>query len=75
MLALSGWVCDHQSFCILAFAVIGIGGFVLPFLIRPTRYLVWAVALAVFLLDVAFVAGGYGNMISGLLKETNNLSR
>ena len=75
VLELSGWVCAHQSFCILAFAVFGIGGFVLPFVIRPTRYLVWAAALIVFLLDVAFVAGGYGSMITGLLKEANNLNR
>ena len=75
VLGLSGWVSAHQSICIMAFAVVGIGGFVLPFLIRPTRYLVWAVALAFFLLDVALVGGAYGNVISGLLKEVNNVNR
>ncbi len=75
VLGISNWVCAHQSVCITAFAIVGIAGFVLPFLIRPARYLVWAFALAVFLIDVALAGGGYWNMISGLLKEANNLNR
>jgi hypothetical protein len=74
-LQLSAWACSHQSVLITAFAVIGIGGFVLPFMIRPTRYVVWAAALAVFLLDVALAAGGWWNTVSGLLKEANELNR
>jgi hypothetical protein len=75
VLKLSSWVCAHQSVCMVAIAIIAVGGFVIPFLIRPMRYLVWAAALAVFLFDVALVGGGYGNVISGLLKEANDLNR
>lgn len=74
VLGLSGWVCAHQPICVAFFALVAVGGFVLPFLIRPARYLVWAVALAVFLFDVALAGAGYWNMIGGVLKEANNLN-
>ena len=73
-LQLSAWACAHESVLIMAFAVIGIGGFILPFLIRPMRYLIWAIALAVLVLDVALAAGGWWNTVGGLLKEANNLT-
>jgi hypothetical protein len=75
VLDLSRWVCAHESICMMGIAIIAIGGFVIPFLIRPMRYVVWAAALAVFLFDVALVGGGYGNVITGLLKEANEMSR
>jgi hypothetical protein len=74
-LQLSAWACSHQSVLVTAFTVVAIGGFILPFVIRPTRYLIWAAALAVFLLDVALAAGGWWNTVGGLLKEANELSR
>ena len=74
-LALSTWVRAHSSTTITAFAVLSVGGIVLPFLVRPARLLVWLVALAVFLFDVALVGGSYGQMITGLLKEANKVGR
>ena len=74
-LELSAWALAHQSLVITAFTVIGIAGFVLPFIVRPTRFLIWAAALAVFALDVALAAGGWWNTVSGLLKEANQLNR
>ena len=74
VVGLSSWTCAHQSISIMFLGLLAACGFVLPFVIRPTRYLVWAIALAVFLLDVALAGGGYWNMIGGVLKETNNLN-
>ena len=74
-LALSSWVRAHSSTTITALAVLGLGGFVVPLLIRPARFLVWLAALAVFLFDVALVGGSYGQMLTGLLREANKVNR
>jgi hypothetical protein len=75
VIELSRWTSSHQQLCIAAIAIVAIAGIVLPFLIRPMRYVVWAAALAIFLLDVALVGGGYGHVITGLLEEANDLNR
>ncbi len=72
---LSATVRAHASDCIVLFAVIGVAGFVLPALWRPAKYLVWAAAIAIFLLDVALAAGGYWQMLSKLIDETNQVGR
>jgi hypothetical protein len=71
--ALSNWVCNHQSVCITAFVVVAAAGFVLPLLIRPTRYLVWLAAVAIFFLDVALAASSWWAGVGRLLNEANNM--
>lgn len=71
---LSQLVSNHQMTCITAFAIIAIAGFMLPFLVRTGRYLVWAAALVVFFFDLTLVVISFGHMLSGLLKEAGNLS-
>ena len=68
-------VSSQQMFVITVFTVIGIVGFMLPFLVRPSRYLIWIAALIVFFFDLTLVVIGFGHMLSGLLKEAGNLSR
>ncbi len=74
-LELSHWASSHKSFCLTTVTILAIGGFVLTFLLKSARYVIWAFALLVFFLDVALAGGGYWNMLSGLLKEANNLNR
>jgi hypothetical protein len=71
----SQWVCDHQLISISGFAVIALAGFILPFVIRPMRHVVWVAAVAVFLLDVALAGAGYWRMLGTALKEAEGLSR
>jgi hypothetical protein len=70
-LAASDWVRAHSTATIVIFAAIAVGGFAMPLVVRPSRFLVWLAALAVFLLDVALAAGGYLRMIMRLLDEAN----
>jgi hypothetical protein len=72
---LSEWVCAHEAVSMALIAIVGVAGFVLPFVIRPARYLVWVAALAVFLLDVALAGSGYWTMIGGALKDVDDLAR
>lgn len=74
-LELSRWANSHKSLCLTAVTVLAVAGFVLTFLLKPARYLIWLLALLIFFLDVALAGGGYWNMLSGLLKEANNLNR
>jgi len=71
---LSQSVSNHQTWYITAFAIVAIAGFMLPFLVRPSRYLVWAAALIVIFFDLTLLVIGFGHMLSGLLKEAGNLS-
>jgi|GEM_PF-4277477 hypothetical protein len=72
---LSAVVREHATTCIVLFSVVAAAGFVLPALWRPTKYLVWAAAIAIFLFDVALAAGGYWQMIGKLIDETNQVGR
>jgi hypothetical protein len=75
VLGLSDWVCAHQTISLAVLVIIGMAGFVLPFVIRPARYLVWITAFAVFLLGVVLAGSGYWSMIGGAIREANDLTR
>jgi hypothetical protein len=66
---LSLWVVSHPAASKLLAVGIALAGFLLPIWVRSTRYLVWLLALAVFLLDVGLAGAGYWSMISRLLQE------
>lgn len=68
-LRLSALVRENSQTTIACLAIVGVAGFVLPILVRPAKYLVWAMALIVFLLAVGFVAGSYGHLITRLLRD------
>ena len=66
---LSERVQEQKTFAICIAVVIGVAGFVLPFIVRSARYLVWVLALGVFLLDIALAAGSWWSMMSSLIKD------
>ena len=74
VLRISDWACAHRSFCIMVVVIGVVAGFIAPLWFRSMRYFVWGMALVVFLIDVALVGGGYGNVLSGLLREANELT-
>jgi hypothetical protein len=61
----------HGDTAAWATAAAALAGFVLPLLIRPARYLVWLLAVAVFLLDIAVVVGSYSGMLGQAIREAN----
>jgi hypothetical protein len=73
-MALSQLVTNHPAPVITMFAIIATFGFVLPFLVRPSRYLVWIAALIVIFFDLTLLVIGFGHMLSGLLKEAGSLT-
>ena len=70
-LQLSDWVVHHTSAGITVGACLAVAAFLLPVFLRPARYLIWIVALAIILFDVALVAGSFGRAYSSLVKEAN----
>ena len=74
-LQVSNWAQQHPSTCLTALVTVAIAGFVLAIFVKPARFLVWLLALTVFLGDVALVATAYGRMISTLLQEAMGLDR
>ena len=70
-LQLSDWVVANSSATITIGLLLAVPAFLLPVLVRPARYLIWLIALAVILFDVALVAGSVGQAYSSLIKEAN----
>jgi hypothetical protein len=70
-LQISDWVVANSHVCIAGGCVVIVAGFLLPVFLRPARYIVLALALAVIVFDIALVAGSVGHAYSTVLKEAN----
>lgn len=70
-LQLSDWVVANSHVCIAGGSVLILAGFLLPVFLRPGRYVVWAAALAVIVLDIALVVGSVGHAYSTVLDAAN----
>jgi hypothetical protein len=73
--AASRWTRTHANFCMAAGVALAVLGVVLPLLVRPTRYLVMLVALAVIALDVWILVAAYAGLLTTTLREAGGLAR